>query len=336
MATYTKPTKVPGWALTGTRTEPSAGKKNTGWLFEESPPYNFFNWLQGIGGDWLSWIDERLEDGATADDLRVASGFDLEIGDQYFNLGINTDPQIVFDDQAGTDRIYYDRSANVYHWEIGGVDAATLGPTSFLVASNIYANNTGFGLVGSSTIPSIWFDNSAGGTIVRYVRASKRWDNYIDGSIKSQQFATGYRANRFYGYDDLQTPLDNTDLVARHSQNAVVCRGRMLMNAFTSDPTLIGDHFNVLGVSRISTGRYLVTYDIPVDVNSSVLIGTLGMRTGNASTGVRGSDAEVGNHSTGSFTVEFWDINDTLADPVATSLLMFTVTGRPNVLPTPY
>jgi len=62
-ATYTKPTKIPRWADTGTRTEPSSGKKDTGWTFEEAPPYGYENWLQGITGDWLKWIDERFDDG---------------------------------------------------------------------------------------------------------------------------------------------------------------------------------------------------------------------------------------------------------------------------------
>lgn len=60
----TKPTKVPIWNTGGSnRTEPSSGKKATGWLSGEAPSSAFFNWLQWLTGDWLQWLDERLFDG---------------------------------------------------------------------------------------------------------------------------------------------------------------------------------------------------------------------------------------------------------------------------------
>jgi|GEM_PF-5815017 len=70
-ATYSKPTVIPRWADTGTRTEPSSGKKDAGWTFEEAPPYNYENWLQGITGDWIKWINERFADGASKDELFI-------------------------------------------------------------------------------------------------------------------------------------------------------------------------------------------------------------------------------------------------------------------------
>lgn len=67
----TKPTKTPRWADTGTRTEPAEGKKDTGWIFEEEPPFGYFNWLQGIAGDWCKWLNERLFDGSSSSDFKV-------------------------------------------------------------------------------------------------------------------------------------------------------------------------------------------------------------------------------------------------------------------------
>ena len=72
-ATYSKPTAIPRWADTGTRVEPTSGKKDTGWIFEEAPPYGWENWIQGITGDWIKWLDERFGDGATKDVLRLTS-----------------------------------------------------------------------------------------------------------------------------------------------------------------------------------------------------------------------------------------------------------------------
>ena len=72
-ATYSKPTTIPRWADTGTRVVPSSGKQDTGWIFEEAPPYGWENWLQGVTGDWLKWIDERFDDGPSKDSLMLIS-----------------------------------------------------------------------------------------------------------------------------------------------------------------------------------------------------------------------------------------------------------------------
>ena len=72
-ATYTKPTAIPRWADTGTRVEPAAGKKDIGWIFEEPPPYGWENWLQGVTGDWLKWVDERFDDADAGDSLMIVS-----------------------------------------------------------------------------------------------------------------------------------------------------------------------------------------------------------------------------------------------------------------------
>lgn len=67
----TKPTKVPRWADTGSITEPAEGKKDDGWLVEEKPPAQYFNWLLNLTGSWFKWFNERFFDGSSNRDLLI-------------------------------------------------------------------------------------------------------------------------------------------------------------------------------------------------------------------------------------------------------------------------
>lgn len=63
-----KPTDVPTFA-TGTtlgvdRVEPSAGKKVLGWLPDERPGPEYFNWLQKLYGEWLQYLSDGALSGA--------------------------------------------------------------------------------------------------------------------------------------------------------------------------------------------------------------------------------------------------------------------------------
>jgi len=53
-----KPTDPVNWASGGgaTRTEPGVGKRDQGWTFAEQPPFDFFNQIQGVSGDYLGWL----------------------------------------------------------------------------------------------------------------------------------------------------------------------------------------------------------------------------------------------------------------------------------------
>lgn len=67
MATYTKPTQVPNWADDNVNnTEPSAAKKNLGWVFGEEPSSAFENWQMQLNGSWWKWINERFGDEDTS------------------------------------------------------------------------------------------------------------------------------------------------------------------------------------------------------------------------------------------------------------------------------
>lgn len=132
-ATFSKPTKTARWADTGTRVEPSEAKKDTGWVFEEVPPFSFFNYLQGITGDWHQWLGERLADGVDENEfvirnpndgsvgIRIKSDghleipsqaideTDLAVNDAFFRLNASVSGQraLIFDQN---DELRFDRS----------------------------------------------------------------------------------------------------------------------------------------------------------------------------------------------------------------------------------
>lgn len=56
-----KPTAAVNWASGGgaTRTEPGVAKRDQGWTFSEQPPFDFFNQIQGVSGDYLAWLADN-------------------------------------------------------------------------------------------------------------------------------------------------------------------------------------------------------------------------------------------------------------------------------------
>ncbi len=72
MATYSKPAKVPRWADTSSNlVEPIEGKKDEGWLYEEEHISSWENWRTNLIGLWFKWLDERLADGVSNDQLVI-------------------------------------------------------------------------------------------------------------------------------------------------------------------------------------------------------------------------------------------------------------------------
>lgn len=56
----TRPTNFPDWATSGANVlEPSSGKKVAGFLSGEQAPAQFFNWLHGVAGQWLRYLDDE-------------------------------------------------------------------------------------------------------------------------------------------------------------------------------------------------------------------------------------------------------------------------------------
>ncbi len=182
-ATFTKPVTVPRWADDGTPGQivvPSSGKQDLGWIFEEEPPFSFFNWHQNLTGEWLKWVDERFDDGGDENTLIIrnpdnASAFieldgpnetidfdgtssplvlDLSgtdpffssglfgIGDENFQLDFNSgDPQITFD--AGGDSLRYDRSENDFLFRVGGTTEIIIDTTGMRILNGLFVGDLG-------------------------------------------------------------------------------------------------------------------------------------------------------------------------------------------------
>jgi hypothetical protein len=94
---FTKPNRVARFGGTSSTettnsTEPSSGKKDTGWVLDDEPPSSFFNWLHYRYYQWLRWFDERSFDGATVLDwllqgVDAGAGTDLQGGDLTLSGG---------------------------------------------------------------------------------------------------------------------------------------------------------------------------------------------------------------------------------------------------------
>jgi len=84
--------------------EPSSGKKETGWILAEKPPFQWFNWLLYSIGLWLSYFED------TTDQLKadVTGDFNISVGSgkQYATLAealvaaVSGDALLVFSDES--------------------------------------------------------------------------------------------------------------------------------------------------------------------------------------------------------------------------------------------
>jgi len=90
----TKPTdRILDWASGGSTTDPGAGKEATGWVADDRPPANWWNWILNSFGQWLSWAEDSIDDleanqivarGVAITD--AASGVSISTG-TGFNMG---------------------------------------------------------------------------------------------------------------------------------------------------------------------------------------------------------------------------------------------------------
>ena len=112
MATV-KPVAFPRWNTgAANRTEPTSGKKDTGWVIDEQPASSFFNWLLHFGGLYDEWLSERLFDGVKgggggAEDLLITApiaaaggGTVTLLGADGFGAGDNGGPAIMIGGDA--------------------------------------------------------------------------------------------------------------------------------------------------------------------------------------------------------------------------------------------
>lgn len=69
-----KPTSIARWAdVGGDIVEPNSGKKDVGWVADERPPAQYFNWIQNLGGQWQAYLD----DGDLVGDHTIDGDLDL-------------------------------------------------------------------------------------------------------------------------------------------------------------------------------------------------------------------------------------------------------------------
>jgi hypothetical protein len=77
-----KPTADTTWSVTGTKTEPSAGQKDAGWVVGQKPPAQWLNWWQNAVYQWILWL--------SVFELQAHTWTDQ----QTFTAGVNTGPLI--------------------------------------------------------------------------------------------------------------------------------------------------------------------------------------------------------------------------------------------------
>lgn len=59
----TKPTeRILDWASGGTKTDPGAGKEAAGWIANDRPPGNWWNYILSSFGKWISYADEAIDE----------------------------------------------------------------------------------------------------------------------------------------------------------------------------------------------------------------------------------------------------------------------------------
>lgn len=81
------------WAGTGNKVEPELSKKNTGWLLQEQPPYEYMNWIQNLFSMKLNYLLRSGIPEWDADNEYLA-GDVVKVGsDMYIALAPNTNNQ---------------------------------------------------------------------------------------------------------------------------------------------------------------------------------------------------------------------------------------------------
>jgi len=201
-AVYDKPTKLPLWAMTTAHIlEPSAGKKDIGWEFEEPPPSDYENWRTKLVAQWFQWFDERFFDGtygATPKESTVvqANGVDcieftedglfiltdqmsLSSDGSFGTVNSGTYAAIPFDILVNPNTgLIYDRVANEFLFKINSTIASwTLTEDGYMRLNN---------LPGSSDVVAFYMLDRRGGDA-----SGKAWAwevNGPSGQFKLEQF----------------------------------------------------------------------------------------------------------------------------------------------------
>jgi hypothetical protein len=77
---YPKPTTIPRWADTSLNVvEPSSGEKDAGWVVNAIHPSSYENWKSKSLGEWIKWINERWQDGASLDNIKLVAALEVDV-----------------------------------------------------------------------------------------------------------------------------------------------------------------------------------------------------------------------------------------------------------------
>ena len=119
----TKPTtRIPDWASGGTRTDPGAGKEASGWNASERPPAQWWNWLLGAIGDWLTYLDDSVNGGGYRISLALDSTKSWDVSAQTTTV---RSASFAGSLSNGSGKMYVCSLTNVYEYYVGEAYAPT-------------------------------------------------------------------------------------------------------------------------------------------------------------------------------------------------------------------
>lgn len=87
-----KPTLIYTWALSGTATEPTVGKKASGWAVGERPPRATENWLNQANGAWITYLDGVFTNYSTVLSVGTEVGTQIALGNNRARLRVDEYP----------------------------------------------------------------------------------------------------------------------------------------------------------------------------------------------------------------------------------------------------
>lgn len=241
-----KPTSRPRWANAGgVIVEPSAGKKDIGWVSGEPPPAEFANWLHNLAWQWT----EYLGDGALSGDHSITGG------------GLSVEDDVVVGAQlvVGGDAIF--NGTNV---EVNGTAQFQGDPVFFADSIDVNGDVRGTGRICHGNRPH-YIPAAAG--IIGPGDNQWLWLAVAPGASRAPAWngvtATGGAVVTF------PVPLEGGDRLlavrgyVRHATGGTI-RMALLRSLFNSPPVTIG---GIITTSGFTGNQVLSTPDISEQAN---------------------------------------------------------------------
>lgn len=122
-----RPATIFTWATSGSKTDPGAGRKTSGFRPGETLPAHWLNWLLGVLGDWITWINAQVP---AKDEANTFAGNQTVSGGGLIVNGAAGDTAAILDASAATvtsRRLIFalpgTPKVRVYALSTGGLDA---------------------------------------------------------------------------------------------------------------------------------------------------------------------------------------------------------------------